>query len=45
VPARTLIHGFQPLYAVWLVAASVAWFAVAVFVFNRGLKRYASASS
>jgi ABC-2 type transport system permease protein len=45
VPARTLIHGFQPLYALWLFAASLGWFAVAVFVFHQGLKRYASASS
>jgi ABC-2 type transport system permease protein len=45
VPANTLIHGFRPAYALWLGAASVAWFALAVFVFNRGLRRYASASS
>lgn len=45
VPARTLIHGFEPRYAIWLVAASAAWFTLAVFAFNQGLKRYASASS
>ena len=45
VPATTLIRGFRPAYAAWLAAASLAWFALAVFVFNRGLKRYASASS
>ncbi|HTX66506.1 MAG TPA: ABC-2 family transporter protein, partial [Opitutaceae bacterium] len=45
VPARTLIHGFQPAYAAWLCAASLGWFAFAVWVFHRGLKRYASASS
>jgi ABC-2 type transport system permease protein len=45
VPAHALIHGFQPIYALWLFAASLAWFALAVFVFNQGLKRYASASS
>jgi ABC-2 type transport system permease protein len=45
VPARSLIHGFQPAYALWLAAASVAWFGLAVFVFKRGLNRYASASS
>ena len=45
VPANMLIHGFNPVYAVWLGAASLAWFALAVFVFNRGLRRYASASS
>jgi ABC-2 type transport system permease protein len=45
VPARTLIHGFQPAYALWLFAAGLGWFALAAFVFHRGLKRYASASS
>ena len=35
-------HRYQPL---WLGAASLAWFALAVFVFNQGLKRYGSASS
>ena len=45
VPANAIIHGFQPAYALWLGAASLAWFALAVFVFNQGLKRYASASS
>ena len=45
VPANSLIHGFRPAYALWLAAASVAWFTLAVFVFNRGLRRYASASS
>ncbi|HSY53008.1 MAG TPA: ABC-2 family transporter protein [Opitutaceae bacterium] len=45
VPAHTLLHGFQPAYALWLMAAAVAWFAVAVFVFTHGLRRYTSASS
>ena len=45
VPARSLIHGFQPVYALWLFAAGLGWFALAVFVFHRGLRRYASASS
>jgi ABC-2 type transport system permease protein len=45
VPARSLIHGFQPAYACWLFAAGLGWFALAVFVFHQGLKRYASASS
>jgi ABC-2 type transport system permease protein len=30
---------------VWLVVLAAAWFALAVFVFHRGLRRYASASS
>ncbi|MBI5380365.1 MAG: ABC-2 family transporter protein [Opitutae bacterium] len=45
VPAQTLIHGFQPLHALWLLGLAVAWLTVAIFVFNRGLRRYSSASS
>jgi ABC-2 type transport system permease protein len=45
VPAATLIHGFSPLNALWLVAATLFWLGLALFVFNRGLRRYASASS
>lgn len=45
VPARVLIHGFEPGHAAWLVGATVFWFAVAVTVFHSGLRRYASASS
>ncbi|MGA3008120.1 MAG: ABC-2 family transporter protein [Opitutaceae bacterium] len=45
VPAHTLLHGFDPLSAVWLIAVTAAWFTVAVAVFNRGLRAYASASS
>lgn len=44
-PARTLLYGFQPRWVLWLFAVAAAWFALAVFVFNRGLRRYASASS
>ncbi|MFI5335994.1 MAG: ABC transporter permease [Opitutales bacterium] len=45
IPASTLLHGFQPVYALWLFAATAAWFGVAVVVFHRGLRRYSSASS
>jgi ABC-2 type transport system permease protein len=45
VPARTLIGGLDWNHALWLVAATMAWFVAAVLVFNRGLKRYSSASS
>lgn len=45
VPAQTLLHGFQPVYALWLLAATAFWFGLATFVFNRGLRRYSSASS
>jgi ABC-2 type transport system permease protein len=45
VPARALIHGFDWKEALWLGGVSVVWFVLAVWVFNRGLRRYASASS
>lgn len=44
-PARTLLHGFQPRWTLWLLAAAVLWVAAAIAVFNAGLRRYASASS
>jgi ABC-2 type transport system permease protein len=44
-PAQILLHGFQPAWVLALVAATLAWFATAIFVFHRGLRRYASASS
>jgi viologen exporter family transport system permease protein len=44
-PARTILHGFEPSWALGLCAATVGWFALAVFVFRSGLKRYTSASS
>jgi len=44
-PASTLIHGFQLSLAGWLALATAAWFGLAVWVFHRGLRRYASASS
>lgn len=44
-PARTLLHGFQPVWALGLLAAALLWFSAAVIVFHRGLKRYSSASS
>jgi ABC-2 type transport system permease protein len=45
VPAHTLLYGFRPAFALWLVAVAAAWLAVAVLVFTRGLRRYSSASS
>jgi ABC-2 type transport system permease protein len=44
-PAETLLRGFQPTWTLGLLAATVVWFAAAVFVFQRGLRRYSSASS
>jgi len=45
VPAQTLLHGFDLKLVAWVVISAIAWFSVAVVVFNRGLKRYSSASS
>ena len=45
VPARVLIHGFEPINAAWLVGVTILWVGVAVSVFHAGLRRYASASS
>jgi len=44
-PARELLRGFEPWWAVGLLAAALGWFAIAVFVFRSGLRRYTSASS
>ena len=44
-PARTILHGFDWRWALWLVALAIGWFALTVVVFHRGLRRYASASS
>lgn len=44
-PARTLLHGFEWQWTLWLVALAIIWFGLAVFVFHRGIRRYASASS
>jgi len=44
-PARTLFDGFDAWLALWLFGAAASWFGIATFVFHRGLRRYASASS
>lgn len=44
-PARTILHGFQPLWALGLAAATVLWLGLAVGLFRLGLRRYTSASS
>jgi ABC-2 type transport system permease protein len=44
-PAETLLHGFQPRWALAIFAASLLWLGAAVIVFHRGLRRYSSASS
>jgi ABC-2 type transport system permease protein len=46
-PARLLLprYGFDWKWAGALFAFSALWFGIAVFVFHRGLRRYASASS
>ena len=45
IPASALLHGFNPGHALWLALTAAGWLALAIFVFNRGLKRYSSASS
>lgn len=45
VPASTLIREFDYRSVLWLAAAAAFWLVVAVGVFNRGLRRYSSASS
>lgn len=44
-PARLLLEGFDLHLIVWLAAAAILWVGIGITVFNRGLKRYASASS
>lgn len=44
-PARILLHGFDWRYAAWLIGVAAFWFGVAVWVFQRGIRRYSSASS
>lgn len=44
-PASTLLHGYQPLNLLWIVLVTLAWLALAVTLFYRGLRRYTSASS
>jgi len=45
IPARALIGGLDWSHVLWLAAAAAVWFGLAVWVFNRGLRRYSSASS
>ena len=45
VPARLLIHGFEPAMLAWMAGVTVFWLAVAIAVFHAGLRRYSSASS
>jgi ABC-2 type transport system permease protein len=45
IPASLLTKGFDAKLAAWLFGAAIAWFAAAIFVFHRGLRRYTSASS
>ncbi|HET7537967.1 MAG TPA: ABC-2 family transporter protein [Candidatus Didemnitutus sp.] len=44
-PARTLLHGADFTWIAWLLAITAVWFTLAVVVFHRGLRAYASASS
>ena len=44
-PANILRHGVSLPQAAWMVAVTLAWFTVALVVFQGGLRRYSSASS
>ncbi|HVU32917.1 MAG TPA: ABC-2 family transporter protein [Opitutaceae bacterium] len=44
-PASTILHGFEASWAWWLFGVAAVWFGLAVVMFNRGLRRYTSASS
>ena len=44
-PASVILHGFQLSYVLWLFGVTIGWFGLALLVFHRGLRRYASASS
>jgi ABC-2 type transport system permease protein len=44
-PSEILLHGFKFSWALSLIGLAILWLTLAIFVFNRGLKRYASASS
>ncbi len=45
IPANVLRHGFSLPQFGWMVAIALAWFTVALLVFQSGLRRYSSASS
>ncbi len=45
VPARLLLARFDWTLGAWLAGIAALWFAITVFVFQRGLRRYTSASS
>jgi ABC-2 type transport system permease protein len=45
VPASALLNGWDWPLAGWLLAVTVVWLGIGVFVFQRGLRRYSSASS
>lgn len=45
VPASTLLEGPRLPLVLWIAGITAAWFTTAVVVFQRGLRRYSSASS
>jgi ABC-2 type transport system permease protein len=44
-PVTTLAKGFDLQLVLWLFGVALVWFVLAVTMFHRGLRRYASASS
>jgi ABC-2 type transport system permease protein len=45
VPASLLAQGFDFKFTAWLFGSAAVWLVAAIIVFNRGLRRYTSASS
>jgi ABC-2 type transport system permease protein len=45
VPTSVLLGRFELSHLFWMLGLAAAWFSVALFTFNRGLRRYSSASS
>ena len=44
-PARALLGGLDYTLALWLIAITALWLSLGILVFQRGLRRYTSASS
>lgn len=44
-PARTILHGFEPKFVLWMAGCAIGWFAFTVWFFHLSIRRYTSASS
>ncbi|PTY07195.1 hypothetical protein DB347_07750 [Opitutaceae bacterium EW11] len=45
VPSKSIMHGVDARYVLWLLGVTLLWLLIGTTVFRRGLRRYASASS